>query len=185
MEKVLKKRIFIGSFIKIPGFEKHYIKIKKDFGGILAGKWIPEENFHITYRFLGEIEENTLNNIKAQLHSLTNRIFDVDISFEGLGVFPNLNNPRIFYIKVVDRSGVLNEINSVLNEKLAPLGFKEENRPFIPHITLKRVKHYNSKLFINKINSYIDKSFGHQNCVKVDIIHSILTPKGAVYKKVE
>ena len=48
------KRIFIGSFVNID--KKIYLSLKKDFGGLIVGRWSPLENLHITFKFIGNIE---------------------------------------------------------------------------------------------------------------------------------
>ncbi|WP_242462825.1 RNA 2',3'-cyclic phosphodiesterase [Persephonella atlantica] len=181
----MKKRVFIGSFINIPSFKKHYTQIKKDFGGIISGRWIHERNFHITFRFIGEIETEKLCLIKQSLNPVLNKKISTEINFTGLGAFPDITRPRVFFINVVDKEGVLNEIYTSINSKLNNLGFKNELKPFKPHITLKRIKGYNSSKFAEKINRYRDISFGSQQEIEINIIESILTPKGAYYKKLE
>ncbi|WP_293447256.1 RNA 2',3'-cyclic phosphodiesterase [Persephonella sp.] len=181
----MKKRVFIGSFVKIPGFSKEYPKIKKEFGGILAGRWIPERNFHITYRFLGDISIYEINNIKAILKDKLEGSISVSIKFKGLGAFPNLANPRVFFIQVEDTSGNLQEISRFINQKLALLGYPEEKKLFKPHITLKRIKQVDNEQFLRKIKSYENKLFGVQKEIKINIVESILRPEGAIYKPVE
>ncbi len=181
----MKKRIFIGSFINIPDFKKEYLSIKKEFGGLLGGRWIPERNFHITYRFIGDVDLNRLQKIKTVLKDQTDKNFTVNLQFRGLNAFPNLTNPRVFYIKVEDLSGNLEEINNAINKKLSLLGYPEERKPFIPHITLKRIKYVKKEIFLKKIKIYEDKLFGVQKEIKVNIVESILNPDGAVYKPVE
>ncbi|WP_457635392.1 RNA 2',3'-cyclic phosphodiesterase [Persephonella sp.] len=181
----MKKRVFIGSFVKIPGFNREYPRIKKEFGGILAGRWIPERNFHITYRFLGDISLDEISNIRAVLKDKLKGNISVDIKFKGLGAFPNLANPRVFFIQVEDTSGNLQEISRFVNQKLALLGYPDEKKLFKPHITLKRIKHVERDQFLRKIKSYENKLFGIQKEIKIDIVESILKPEGAVYKPVE
>jgi len=91
----------------------------------------------------------------------------------------------VFFIKVEDLSGNLQEINNVITRNLSLLGYPEEKKPFIPHITLKRIKYVKKDIFLRKIKSYEDRFFGAQNEIKVDIVESILSPDGAVYKPVE
>ena len=176
------KRIFIGSFVKIPDLK--YEKIKKDFGGIIAGKWIPEKNFHITYTFIGNSSDKDINNIRQVLSPILNKEIEVDIQFSGLGAFPNIYNPRVFFVKIKDTNGELSRLNSFISEKLAVLGYKSDKN-FVPHITLKRIKHVKKQQFLNTMNRYSDIDFGSQAYIEVNIIESILTPEGAIYKKLD
>ena len=181
----MEKRVFIGSFVDIPDFKKEYLRIKKEFGGLLGGRWVPQKNFHITYRFIGKVKSDEIQKIKTVLIDQLNKDITVNLEFRGLNAFPTLSNPRVFFIKVEDLSGNLEEINDVISRKLSSLGYHEEKKPFIPDITLKRVKYVKKELFLKKVKSYEDKLFGVQKEIKVNIVESILKPDGAIYKPVE
>ncbi|NPA17282.1 RNA 2',3'-cyclic phosphodiesterase [Persephonella sp.] len=181
----MEKRIFIGSFVKIDGFDKKYTLIKKEFGGLIKGRWIPEENFHITYRFIGNVNPRQLEDIKTVLKPSLGIEYEANLIFRGVGAFPNLLKPRVFFLKVDDTRGVLDRLNGFVNEKLALLGYPPEKRPFKPHITLKRVKGYSAEKFQAKVREFSDYEFGKQAIIKLSIIESILSPGGAKYKIVE
>ncbi|NPA12578.1 MAG: RNA 2',3'-cyclic phosphodiesterase [Aquificae bacterium] len=180
----MKKRIFIGCFVKIPNFSRVYREIKRDFSSV-SGRWIPEENFHITFKFLGDVENHRIPTVAQALSSVINRDIQANIQFKGLGAFPNFHNPKVLFVNVLDNNGVLEEIFNKVNGKLSLLGFQTENRAFKPHITLKRIKGYNREQFIQGIRKYKDTTFGGQEVVKVSIIQSILKPDGAVYKQLD
>ncbi|WP_457621838.1 RNA 2',3'-cyclic phosphodiesterase [Persephonella sp.] len=180
---MFKKRIFVGSFITIDNREL-YTRIKKDFGGITAGRWVPEKNLHITYRFIGDVDLNELKNIYSALNKEINHTRSVNIQLKGVSAFPDIYNPRIFFIKVQDEDGYLEDINRSIQEKLSVLGYEKETRPFIPHITIKRLKGVKKGDFIKKVKEYEDVMFSTQKSLEVNIIESTLTPKGAIYKKI-
>jgi len=181
----MEKRIFIGSFVHIDGFDKKYAHLKKEFGGLFRGRWIPEKNFHITYRFIGNVNSRQLEDLKMIFQPELKVEFEANLIYKGVGVFPHIRNPRVFFIKVEDKLKVLNQINDVVNNKLAILGYPPEHKPFKPHITLKRIKGISAKDFPEKIRDFSDYQFGRQTKVRLSIIESFLTPKGAEYKKVE
>ncbi|SNZ02801.1 2'-5' RNA ligase [Persephonella hydrogeniphila] len=181
----MKKRIFIGSFVNIPDFRKKYTRIKKEFGGVIGGRWIPEENFHITFKFIGDISDNQINLIKQSLSAELDKDIQVSLQFKGLNAFPNIYNPRVFFINVYDSTGVLEQMNQSINRKLSYLGFPADNKPFKPHITLKRIKSVKKELFIERIKEFENALFGEQKSIQINIIESILRPEGALYKKVE
>ncbi|NPA57961.1 MAG: RNA 2',3'-cyclic phosphodiesterase [Aquificae bacterium] len=181
----MKKRIFIGCFVKIPGFSDRYREIKREFDRSIQGRWIPEENFHITLRFIGQVDGKGLEQIKTALSGITNRKVPVELSFEGLGAFPNPYRPKVFFIKVRDGSGEIYRLKREVDRRLALLGYPEEDRPFVPHITLKRIKSSRPQLFNGQVEKYKKTLFGTEGQVEVNIIESLLTPEGAIYKKLE
>ncbi len=178
------KRIFIGSFITSKTLKRNYPFIKKEFGGSLKGRWTPFENLHITYKFIGNVEDSQISLIKESLQKILDVETEVNIIFKGFGVFPNLKNPKVFYLKVDDENGKLGEINSYIQEKLSLIGYQKDIKPFIPHITLKRPKHVHFEDFMVKMKKFEHKVFGQQAKVQVNVIQSILSPKGAKYIKI-
>lgn len=178
------KRVFIGSFIDQKISKKFYSKIKKDFAGVISGRWIPAENLHITYKFLGNVPENKVKDIKNVLSEILDKQINTKIILKGLSAFPNIENPKVFYISVEDKKGDLKEIYNFVEEKLENLEFEREKRSFTPHITLKRPKFVKIHQFEEKIKEYKYKEFAHIFNIEVNVIESILTNKGAIYRKI-
>ncbi len=177
-----KKRLFIGIFTEKEIFKGKYSKIKKEFGGILPGRWIKPENFHITLKFIGNVEEEKIPEIQKILEKYLDKLEDLNIEIKGLGAFPNIKNPKILFAKVEDKDGILKKLNAEIEEKLQELGIKKELKPFTPHITLKRIKEVNVEKFIEKVKKFENLHFGKQKKGKINLIESITAPKGAVYK---
>ena len=175
------KRIFIGSFIDSRVLKKHYTEIKKDLSGTLSCSWVKPENFHITYKFIGNVEEIKVEEIKDKLSNL-NKEIEVQIVVKGIGIFPNIDQPRILYFKV-EENPTLTDINKYVEDAMANLGFKREIKKFIPHITIARIKEVKVKPFLEKLKKYENTIFFKQKTITVDIIESILNPTGAIYKK--
>lgn len=175
----MNKRIFIGSFVEIENLKSHYTKIKKDLSGVLYGSWVKPENFHITYKFIGNVEEEKISEIKTALNSLLNQKYEIDLVVKGLGIF----SERILYFKVMENQK-LKEINKLVEDNLSKIGFKKEIKPFIPHITLVRIKELKQNQIYEKIKKYEENIFLKQKFLTVDIIESILNPKGAIYQKI-
>ncbi len=177
-----KRRIFIGSFIKIDNDK--YGKIKKEFKNSILGRWTPLENFHITYKFIGEVDEKQLENIKHQLKEEINKVKNVNLSLNGLGAFPSIYNPKILFIKAKESNNCLTDIHNFVEDRLSYLGIQKSDKSFIPHITLMRIKKYRIENFLKSIHKFENYNFGVIKEIEVNIIESILNPNGAIYKKI-
>ncbi len=162
--------------------KKTYSNIKKEFGGILSGKWTPFENLHITLKFLGNVEDEMVDTIKQTLSDILDREFSANLVFKGFSAFPNINNPKVFFIEVFDEDGQLESLHNTIESKLESLGFERENRQYHPHITLKRPKEVDMYSFLNKIKDTKNQTYGTAKKIKVRLIESIPTPEGAIYK---
>lgn len=173
------KRIFIGAFIGT-GIGKKLTYLKKDIGGLIAGRWVKEENLHITFKFIGEIPAERVKAVRESLEGLIDTEIEVNLTFKGLGVFPNLREPKILYIKV-QHSEILNDLRKEIEDRLYRIGFKREMKPFIPHITINRIKEAKPAQLLEKLEKFEDHVFGYQNIISINIIESILNHTGAEY----
>ena len=157
-------RLFIGSFAKL----KNYQKIKEDFS-FLEGKWVEARNIHLTLLFLGEVK--VPQSITFRLRTLCYE--KIEIPIKGLGFFGS--PPRVLYAKVAD------EGLTQLHERICKILDFEPNQPFLPHITLCRIKRINNfDRFIKKVREYENKELGSLK-VDVALIKSELTKKGPIY----
>lgn len=173
------KRIFIGTFINADiGSKLTYLK--KDVGGLITGKWVKEENLHITFKFIGEIPIERIKAVRDGLKGLVDTEININLTFKGLGVFPNLREPKILYIKV-HHSELLNNLRDEIENRLSRIGFKRETKPFIPHITISRIKEAKSSQLLEKLEKFENCVFGHQSIISINIIESILNHTGAEY----
>lgn len=107
------------------------------------GKLTNLKNLHLTLKFLGDIDDYTLEKVKERLKDVRFKKFQVEI--DSLGVFSE-KFVRIVWLRVNDCTQLQKEIDAAL-EGLFP----EETR-FMSHLTIARVKGINDKEeFFNRI----------------------------------
>lgn len=99
------------------------------------GRWARVEGLHVTLKFLGEVSDGKLPEIKGALNLLRSPNFE--ISFQGVGFFPNSRSARVFWVGV-EAGEALPQLAATIDEKLAEHGFAREPRPYSPHLTLAR-----------------------------------------------
>ena len=80
-------RLFLG--IDLPDNVKENISLVRDkFIGVRGKiKWVPKENLHVTLKFLGDVDENKIENIREKLTTIYFRPFRLRLS--GLCFFFN------------------------------------------------------------------------------------------------
>jgi len=131
-------RTFIG--IEIPFEAKRKIlevekKIFKDKGV----KEVPMNNLHITLFFLGEVDEKLLDELKGALLSVAKKTKPFMASIGDVAGFPETNHARIAYLSIkrgkIEIVRLFKDIEKSIGDK-----FNKENREYIPHITIGRVK---------------------------------------------
>jgi len=145
-------------------------------------RWLPPTNFHLTLKFLGDIDEAKVAPIAAALESDLYPFSCFTINAKGLGVFPDLKRPRILWVGLV--GGELNALASRVEKALAPFGFAPERRAFTPHLTVGRWRQFSGspKKLGDEIEKWQGHDFGRSNVDEVVLFQSVLKPEGAVYR---
>ncbi len=96
---------------------------------------VSPESLHLTLKFIGEKPEQSVEEIKAALLSMSSQ--PLEIAFRGCGFFPGPKRARIFWIGV-ESGPQLPALAAAVDDALAPLRIPKEIHAFFPHITLAR-----------------------------------------------
>ncbi|NIP62327.1 MAG: RNA 2',3'-cyclic phosphodiesterase [Nitrosopumilaceae archaeon] len=151
-------------------------KLQKELN--VQAKPIETQNLHFTLQFLGEVNEDRIQEIKSILDSISFSPFVV--RFLGIGAFPRSKDPRVIWVGTDEEGGKnLVKLAKKVESTLEPLGFKTD-KPFKPHITIFRVK----KRHINindQLNKFQTCEFGSQEISKMKLKESTLTSQGPIY----
>ncbi len=134
-------RTFIS--INIPEEIRKEIKKVQDFLPEFFGKKTELENLHLTLKFLGEIGEERIREVKKKLGEIKYNSFETGIGY--VGVFDNRNSKvykkrMITWLHIKNCSG----LQKVVDEKMNEVGFDKEKR-FMGHLTIARVKDVKDK----------------------------------------
>lgn len=179
-------RLFIA--IELPEEIKKFLAELTSFNSPIDGvNIVQKENFHITLKFLGEVEEKIIPDLISTLKFLSREFSDFKLKITTPGVFPDKIKPRVIWIGT-ENIDELRRLAKRIDEEISILGFQREEREFKSHITLARVKnHRNGKYFFEKIlKKFSEKSFDFQFEVKEFVLmKSTLTPKGSIYSVLE
>ena len=145
-------------------------------------RWLPPANFHLTLKFLGDIDEAKVEPIAAALERDLCPFSCFTINAKGLGVFPDLKRPRILWVGLIGDE--LNVLASKVERVLIPFGFAAEKRAFTPHLTVGRWRQFkgSSKELGDEIAKWSGHDFGRSNVGEVILFQSVLEPEGAVYR---
>lgn len=146
-------------------------------------KWVEPHNIHLTLKFLGEINQEQLDNITRVLGQvcLSKKCFRMRLS--AVGAFPKMDFPRVIWVGVEKGASETSEIAAQLEEGISILGIPKEKRPFSSHITIGRVRSYlNKDKLVNglkKMEPLEGKEFA---VTKLTLFKSTLTPIGPAYE---
>lgn len=147
-------------------------------------RWTKSENIHFTLAFLGDTPEEKLQIIKDKLQIIANEYNPFWIRLRGLGVFPDINRPRILWIG--SQAETLEKIGHLLQTELKRAGFRiDDHKPFKAHLTIARIK-FSDQKFKEKLSAlrekYKEKEFGQFQAKSIEMMESTLSPAGPIYK---
>ena len=147
-------------------------------------KWVAPENIHLTLKFIGYIEEETLPDLNKIISDAVSCLGPFSISIGNIGAFPNLKKPRIVFVCVQDKGNNLLNIHERLDKGIGRLGIKMESKKHAGHITLGRIKSQkNISRLTSVLNSGTKCSFGLEKVNYISLMQSRLTPAGPIYTK--
>ncbi|HID10750.1 MAG TPA: RNA 2',3'-cyclic phosphodiesterase [Candidatus Latescibacteria bacterium] len=145
-------------------------------------RWVAPENLHLTLKFLGEIEEERLEEVFFGVEEAVSGVGPFQMVLEGLGGFPGLGRPRVLWVGVSEGAGELRDLAERVEGSLERRGFPREGRPFSPHLTIGRVRQPSGRL--GQLTAVMrEKDFGPEEVrvEEVKVMKSELMPSGAVY----
>ncbi len=148
----------------------------------LAGRvnWAAPENWHVTLFFLGDVFEEQVSAMRNALNAAAESLVPFSFEVKGLGWFGPARAPRVIWAGLGAGARLVAECHSSVLASLRPLGFAGEERPFVPHITLGRVRAAGGNL-TEALTAWSERFFGTQSAVRLALMRSQLSPRGAVY----
>lgn len=173
-------RCFIAVDVEESDIVGKITKIQEELEGTGTRlKTVEPENLHITLRFIGEIPKPVVEAIKEKLSTLEFKSFT--INFSGVGAFPRVEKPRVIWVGVDKGRDELSELSNRVNKLLSSLKIPKENKEFVPHLTIARVKSYPSPKLPKVIMRLKDVAIGSMKVDNVKLKKSTLTSKGPIY----
>jgi 2'-5' RNA ligase len=105
-------------------------------GGLYGARWIDVENYHLTLRFIGDIDETTADDIDLELARIRRQPFTVTL--EGLSCFGG-EKPRAIVARAQPASPLV-DLQADHERLIRRVGMPAEPRKFTPHVTLARLR---------------------------------------------
>ena len=136
------------------------------------------DQIHFTLQFLGEIDDEKCQQVKAVLNEISFSEFEV--SLKNVGGFPNLKNPRVIWVGIEeDGAERLTNLANEIGTKLTNIGFGKDKK-FKPHLTVFRIKKKIENIS-SIMSDFETMEFGIEKISKIKLKKSVLSPKGPEY----
>jgi 2'-5' RNA ligase len=105
-------------------------------GGLPGARWIDRENYHLTLRFIGDVDMNVAGEVADALDRVRRARFAVTLDgVDSLGT----RKPHSIVAKVAPAPPLL-ELQAEHERLLQRLGLPAEGRKYTPHVTLARLR---------------------------------------------
>lgn len=152
-----------------------------------AARWVEPNGIHLTLKFLGNVSLGQIDSVKKAIEeaAIGTPVFNLRVN--ECGCFPNPRRPQVVWVGLTGDLKTLDELVKKLEAALARLGFKPEERPFTPHLTLARVRDTASSAERQALGESVGRLPVEIStpieATEVCLMRSELTPRGAIYTR--
>ena len=145
-------------------------------------RWVKDQGMHLTLKFLGEVSEDKITEVKSVLANIAKDYPSFRLSLKGTGSFPpGTRHPRVIWIGI-EMNEILQNIQTRVENELHKIRFPKEKRKFHPHLTLGRVKGpQNLETVMESLEQHKETHFGRMTVNTITFFKSTLKPTGAEY----
>jgi 2'-5' RNA ligase len=152
-------------------------------GRVHGARWVTPKNLHLTLRFLGETDEETLSALSETVTVAAGAHRPFVLDFRGIGFFPSARRPRVLWVGIDKPPEALRKLQHELETAARKHGFEPERRDFSAHLTLARFrKPQSNPRFTELVQELGEYLFGSSSVEELVLYRSILKPRGAEYQ---
>jgi len=164
-------RLFVG--IALPPELK--LRLSLLCSGVPGARWVDPGNYHLTLRFIGEVDEGVASDIDAALLQIRAPRFDVTLA--GVGTF----GERMLWVGV-DKSQPLVHLRDKVESALVRLGLEPETRRYAPHVSLARLRNASEAKLHGFLEEHALFRAAPFRVERFSLVASYLTKSGAIYE---
>lgn len=106
-------------------------------GGIPGARWVSHDQYHLTLRFIGEVDGHRMADIRNVLGSV--HLAPFQLRLEGVDAFTNRGKAHTIWVGVA-RSQALMDLQKRVDTALRSVGVADQERKYRPHVTLARLR---------------------------------------------
>jgi len=146
----------------------------------MRASWVKDVNYHVTVRFLGDIDAMTTLELESAARSVCARVRPFSMNLGELGAFPSMDRARVLWIGD-EEAPAFRGLSSSLDVALRPLGYPRERKDALAHVTLARIKARPDPRLGNLLSTAQPDEPFRIRADRLTLMQSKLTPGGGVY----
>jgi RNA 2',3'-cyclic 3'-phosphodiesterase len=144
-------------------------------------KWVEPNNIHLTLKFLGEISDEQLEEVKEITNTVAQAHQKFTLEIESVGSFGG-RSAKVVWVGAGKGTDALLALQKDIDDLLAQAGYPKEEREFSAHLTLCRVNHPMAGIKMGEaIAQFSHLKLGAIAADAICVYQSQLTPQGPIY----
>ncbi|MGH2377993.1 MAG: RNA 2',3'-cyclic phosphodiesterase [Candidatus Limnocylindria bacterium] len=175
-------RLFVAVTLPLPVSEQLAALVPADLKGL---KRVRPEFMHVTLAFIGWLDETRVGQVASAAQVAAAKARPFDIPLEAVGRFPPTGRPRVVWVATGAVEEPILALGGIVRDALAEAAIPFDVKPLRPHITLARVREDVALEDGRAIGSAIARARVpaglHFRADAIDVMQSVLTPKGPRY----
>jgi RNA 2',3'-cyclic 3'-phosphodiesterase len=145
-------------------------------------KWVEPENLHWTLQFFGDVDELEIPALCSTVSAAVAEVEAFDLEARGAGAFPSADRPRTLWLGAGTGAQAMIALHASIQKKLDRLGYRSEQRRFVPHITLGRAGRKGTpRSLVRELSALAEFDAGSMRVEEVTVYASRLEPGGPHY----
>ncbi|MEM7243914.1 MAG: RNA 2',3'-cyclic phosphodiesterase [Acidobacteriota bacterium] len=166
-------------FVALPMPEDVQSEVSWLGNDLREGSCVPEEQVHLTLRFLGERPEHELGDLIGALSEID--LAPLELTVKGVGLFPGRGQPRVAWAGV-ERSEELDALQRSVDRAIERAGVPRERRKFHPHLTVARFNGTRAKTLVPWLQEHSLFGIEPFTVDEFRLYSSVLRPEGAHHR---
>lgn len=160
-------------------------EVQKKIGWLGKGiKWVEPENLHLTLKFLGETPASLLPQIEEAIRNACQECEPFDMQISGTGTFPDSRRPKVYWAGLKAPRSLIH-LQTRIAGSMHALGFEDDGKSFVPHLTIARIKEPIGKERMTQAVLAYKLSSAPFRAASVSLMESMLKQEGPVYREVQ
>jgi 2'-5' RNA ligase len=159
--------------------------VQKDVMSVLSSyrvKWENPKKFHLTLRFLGELNSAEIKDLAKDLGKIKAGFEHIVYFSESVGFFPNAKYPNVVFVDLIEKGNFCAGLVEKIDKCIIEYGIKPD-KPFVPHVTMGRFRRDRRQALTSEISVEVPKmEIVFESFL---LMKSVLIQSGSEYEKIK